>query len=110
MKQVILTQQLLTRTEVQQAVRLSCSSLYRLMRIGKFPNPIRLGENAVRWNRYSDEINEYLNSKSGRGRQAKQHRLTATAEQYRQPHKKIPTMFRNDRDLVRKLRHTQTSV
>ena len=61
MKQVILTQQLLTRTEVQQAVRFSCSSLYRLMRIGKFPNPIRLGENAVRWK--VDEINEYLNSR-----------------------------------------------
>ena len=55
------TPQLLTRTEVQQAVRLSCSSLYRLMRIGKFPNPIRLGENAVRWK--ADEINDYLNSR-----------------------------------------------
>ena len=61
MKQVILTQQLLTRTEVQQAVRLSCSAIYRLMRVGKFPTPIRVGENAVRWK--VDEINGYLDSR-----------------------------------------------
>ena len=66
MKQVILTQQLLTRTEVQQAVRLSCSAIYRLMRVGKFPLPIRVGENAVRWK--VDEINGYLDSRPPRYR------------------------------------------
>ena len=61
MKQETFTQQLLTRTEVQQAVRLSCSAIYRLMRAGKFPLPIRIGENAVRWK--TSEINNYLETR-----------------------------------------------
>ena len=81
MKQVILTQQLLTRTEVQQAVRLSCSAIYRLMRVGKFPTPIRIGENAVRWK--ADEINEYLDSRPrATGELAKPAMPTSKGQQY----------------------------
>ena len=50
--------QLLKTSEVMSRVRLSRSSLYRLMRIGKFPEPVRVGLKAVRWK--SVEIDRYL--------------------------------------------------
>ena len=40
---------LLTRREVEVRAGLSRSSLYRLMRQGLFPEPIRVGVRAVRW-------------------------------------------------------------
>ena len=40
---------LLTRTEVERCVGLGRSSIYRLMRMGKFPLPIKIGLRAVRW-------------------------------------------------------------
>ena len=43
------TARLLTRPEVERLTRLSTSSVYRLMRIGYFPRPIRVGSKAVRW-------------------------------------------------------------
>ena len=43
------TPQLLTRSEVEAAVRLTTSTIYRLMRCGQFPEPIRIGPRAVRW-------------------------------------------------------------
>ncbi len=43
------TQQLLTRGEVEKLCKLSKSTLFRLMRAGKFPRPICIGPRAVRW-------------------------------------------------------------
>ena len=40
---------LLSRPEVEQAIGLKCSQIYTLMRKGKFPEPIKVGERAVRW-------------------------------------------------------------
>ena len=40
---------LLRRTEVEEIVRLSRSTIYHLMKIGQFPAPIRIGQRAVRW-------------------------------------------------------------
>ena len=50
--------ELLTRTEVENRVRLRRSSIYRLMRLGKFPEPVRVGERCVRWK--LDEIEQWL--------------------------------------------------
>ena len=49
---------LLTLHEVQDKCRLSRSTIYRLMREGRFPLPIRVGPRAVRW--LESEIDEYL--------------------------------------------------
>ena len=49
---------LLCRPEVEQRCRIARSSLYRLMRAGKFPLPIRVGDRAVRWS--ASEIEEWL--------------------------------------------------
>ena len=35
---------LLSRPEVEQAIGLKCSQIYTLMRKGKFPEPIKVGE------------------------------------------------------------------
>ena len=43
------TEQLLTRGEVERRVGLRRSSLYREMREGRFPLPVRVGPRAVRW-------------------------------------------------------------
>ena len=40
---------LLTRREVERRVGLSCSTIYRLMRSGRFPVPVKVGPAAVRW-------------------------------------------------------------
>lgn len=40
---------LLRRPEVERRTGLSRTSLYRLMRDGVFPEPIRVGPRAVRW-------------------------------------------------------------
>ncbi len=40
---------LLRRPEVERRTGLSRTSLYRLMREGVFPEPIRVGPRAVRW-------------------------------------------------------------
>ena len=52
---------LLTRKQVEQKVQLTTSSIYRLMRQRKFPTPIRIGDNAVRWR--SDELSAWLESR-----------------------------------------------
>ena len=49
---------LLTRLEVQSKCRIARSSVYRLMRAGLFPSPIRIGVRSVRWR--ESEIDEYL--------------------------------------------------
>ena len=40
---------LLTRTEVEARFGIARSTIYRLMRCGKFPEPIKIGPRAVRW-------------------------------------------------------------
>lgn len=50
-----LTDFLLRRKEVEKLSGLSRASLYRLMRIGKFPRPLSIGTGSVRW-RQSDVI------------------------------------------------------
>ena len=52
---------LLTRRQVEALCRLSTSSIYRFMRDGLFPEPIRVGRRAVRW--YASEIDEWLASR-----------------------------------------------
>ena len=52
---------LLTRAEVEVRAGLSRSSLYRLMRQGLFPEPIRVGIRAVRWP--SSEVDAWLASR-----------------------------------------------
>ena len=49
---------LLKIPEVLERVRMSRSSLYRLMRLGRFPEPVRVGLKAVRFK--SEEIDQYL--------------------------------------------------
>ena len=40
---------LLTRSEVERRVGLGRSHLYRAMREGRFPEPLRVGPKSVRW-------------------------------------------------------------
>ncbi|WP_419923379.1 helix-turn-helix transcriptional regulator [Candidatus Poriferisodalis sp.] len=49
---------LLCRAEVERLCGLSTSSLYRAMRRGDFPEPLRIGARAVRWR--SDEIASWI--------------------------------------------------
>ncbi|MCY4085557.1 MAG: AlpA family phage regulatory protein [Actinomycetia bacterium] len=53
--------QLLDRRQVEARSGLSRSSLYRLMRLGMFPEPIRVGVRAVRWP--ASEIEAWLASR-----------------------------------------------
>ena len=43
------TFRLLPRREVESMTGLSRTSIYRLMRLGRFPEPVRVGPKAVRW-------------------------------------------------------------
>ena len=52
---------LLKRREVEEITGLSRSSIYRLMREGQFPRPVKVGPAAVRW-RESD-IMSWLDSR-----------------------------------------------
>ena len=52
---------LLTRKEVEARCHLSRATIYRLMRLGRFPEPIRIGIRAVRW--HDHEIEQYRNSR-----------------------------------------------
>lgn len=56
---------LLTRQEVQDKCRIGRSSIYRLMRGGRFPEPIRVGMRAVRWK--ESEIDKYLSNRPRAG-------------------------------------------
>ena len=40
---------LLRRPEVERRCQLGRSTIYRLMRVGQFPTPIKIGPRAVRW-------------------------------------------------------------
>ena len=61
---------LLRRTEVEQYCQIGRSTIYRLMRAGLFPEPIRIGPRAVRWP--EQELMAWLARRpraSGEGRQ-----------------------------------------
>ncbi|MCY4609970.1 MAG: AlpA family phage regulatory protein [bacterium] len=49
---------LLRRPEVEDRCQLGTTSIYRLMRQGLFPEPIKVGPRAVRWQ--ESEITAYL--------------------------------------------------
>ena len=45
----MLQEKLLRRQEVEDYCQIGRSTIYRLMRLGQFPSPIRIGSRAVRW-------------------------------------------------------------
>ena len=47
--------------EVQELTRLSKSTLYRQIRAGTFPKPVRIGERAVAWR--ADDVDEWLKTR-----------------------------------------------
>lgn len=53
--------QLLTRPEVEARCRITRTTIYRLMRTGQFPEPIRIGPRSVRWP--ASEIEAWLESR-----------------------------------------------
>ncbi len=52
---------LLTRKQVSARCQLARTTVYRLMRSGEFPEPVRVGVRAVRWR--EAEIDEWLASR-----------------------------------------------
>lgn len=52
---------MLTRQEVEERTGLARSSIYRLMRLGRFPEPCRIGDRAVRWP--ESELSRWLESR-----------------------------------------------
>ena len=52
---------LLRRTDVEAKTGLARSTIYRLMRSGEFPEPIRVGPRAVRWP--ASEIEAWLSER-----------------------------------------------
>lgn len=55
------TNRLLRREEVEAQTGLSRSAIYRLMRAGQFPEPIKIGPRAVRWPQ--SELDDFLASR-----------------------------------------------
>ena len=56
-----MTDRLLRREDVEVRTGLARSSIYRLMRLGRFPEPLRIGDRAVRWP--ASEIDRWLESR-----------------------------------------------
>lgn len=52
---------LLRREEVETRCGVTRSTIYRLMRAGQFPEPLRVGQRAVRWS--ASEIEKWLNAR-----------------------------------------------
>ena len=52
---------ILRRPEVERLTRLSKASIYRKMRTGTFPLPLKLGERAVAWR--AEEIYDWIASR-----------------------------------------------
>ena len=52
---------ILRRREVELLTQLSKASIYRKMRTGAFPLPLKLGERAVAWR--ADEIHDWIASR-----------------------------------------------
>lgn len=51
---------LLTRKEVEEICKLKRASIYKFMRMGKFPLPLRISPKCVRWKR--EEIEAWIES------------------------------------------------
>ncbi|MCY4658972.1 MAG: AlpA family phage regulatory protein [Acidobacteria bacterium] len=51
---------LLTRAEVERRTGLGRSALYRAMRSGRFPEPLRVGPKSVRWP--LSEVKQWISS------------------------------------------------
>ena len=58
---MIAEETLLTRRDVEARCGLDRSTIYRLMRKGRFPVPLKIGGRNVRW--LSSEIEAYLNTR-----------------------------------------------
>ncbi|MDE0033302.1 MAG: AlpA family transcriptional regulator [Deltaproteobacteria bacterium] len=56
-----MTARLLTRQQIESITGLTRSTIYRLMRMGDFPEPIRIGQRAVRWP--ESEIEAWLSNR-----------------------------------------------
>jgi len=52
--------ELMTRQEIEALLVMGRSTLYRLMRSGDFPPPIRIGPRSVRW--YRSEVEAHLSA------------------------------------------------
>ena len=52
---------LLRRREVEELTGLSRASIYRLMRSGRFPLPVRVSDTAVRWK--ASDITAWIESR-----------------------------------------------
>ena len=57
----IMSDRLLTRPEVETRCGITRSTIYRMMRAGQFPEPVKVGPSAVRWP--ESEIEEWLNTR-----------------------------------------------
>lgn len=53
--------QLIRLPRVRETVGLSRSEIYRLIGLGRFPRPVRLGERAVAWD--MDEIQRFISER-----------------------------------------------
>ena len=51
---------LLTRQQVEKIVGIKRSTIYKLMRQGSFPEPIRIGPGSVRW--HKSELEDWINT------------------------------------------------
>lgn len=58
---MLMEHKLLRRRQVEAITGLCRSSIYRLMKIGRFPRPVSIGPRAVRW-RLSD-VTEWVESR-----------------------------------------------
>lgn len=56
---------LLRRPDVQQRTGLSRSSLYNLIKEGRFPRPVQISDRSVAW--VSDEIDSWINTQIKNG-------------------------------------------
>ena len=54
-------ERLLRRREVEEITGIGRSSIYRLMKKGKFPRPVRIGPAAVRWR--ASDITAWMESR-----------------------------------------------
>ena len=61
MEELTMHDRLLRRREVERITSMSRSSIYRLMRDGEFPRPVRVGPAAVRWK--ESDITRWLESR-----------------------------------------------
>ena len=68
---------LLRRDEVERWTGLSTSSIYRKISEGTFPQPIKVGDRAVRW--YESEIRQWLSERPRAGGYGNQEPAEETA-------------------------------